>query len=361
MQKRFILSLLTFALGIVFIFSGYIKLFPIEPFELNFVEQGFLNWTLAPFASRFLIALEIFLGVMLLVQLRVKFILKTTMYLLAFFTVYLIYAILKDGNTGNCGCFGTYLQMTPLQSIIKNIILFIVSFFLFKINDEKESLIKGNLLLCLLLTAILPINLYFAWIPFLASTLNFIVLEGLLIYVSAIQIVAIKYNSKPLYKLLTIFVGISAVAIPFAVNPPDLFVIETYDFGKLNYSLKGEKLNEFTTKKIDKNWKEGKKIIAFLSLTCPHCRDMAFKLHIIKKQQPQLNILFVYGGNIFDKNIFLAKAKCADMPAIDMTIEEMVKISGPFFPTVVGINNGNVIKKWSVATMTENEALEFFD
>jgi hypothetical protein len=48
------------------------------------------------------------------------------------------------------------------------------------------------------------------------------------------------------------------------------------------------------------------------------------------------------------------------MPAIDMMLNEMVKISGPFFPTVVGINNGVVIKKWSVSTLTENEAIEFF-
>ena len=67
----------------------------------------------------------------------------------------------------------------------------------------------------------------------------------------------------------------------------------------------------------------------------------------------------MYGGNIQDKNNFITKAKCADMPAIDMGIDEMVKISGPFFPTVVGLNNGLVTKKWTVVSVNENELVEF--
>ena len=300
-KKIFLSSILTL-LGLTFIASGYLKLFPIEPFELNFVEQGFFSLALAPFAARFLIALEIFLGVMLILQQHIKVILKTTIALLIFFTLYLTYSIVKDGNTGNCGCFGTYLQMTPLQSIFKNIALLLVSFMLLKVKFEKKY--KHKIIL---------------WLAIIAS-----------------------------------------ISIPFALNPPDLFVIETYDFGKVNYPLKADKFDDYNIKKIDADWEKGKKIIAFLSLTCPHCRDMAFKLHLLKKKNPSLKILFIYGGVEADKQNFLNKCVCADMPSIRMDMNDIVKISGPVFPTVVGLNNGNVIKKWSIITLTEPEANQFF-
>ena len=112
-------------LGLVFILSGYLKLYPIESFELNFIDLGVGNWYTAPFIARLLIASEFFLGLMLVFnQSLKKFTLKATIALLLFFTAYLGIQIIREGNTGNCGCFGTYLQMTPLESILKNILSF---------------------------------------------------------------------------------------------------------------------------------------------------------------------------------------------------------------------------------------------
>ena len=48
--------------GATFVFSGVAKLFPIEPFEIVFVDLGIENFFIASIIARFIIALEIFLG-----------------------------------------------------------------------------------------------------------------------------------------------------------------------------------------------------------------------------------------------------------------------------------------------------------
>ena len=93
-------------LGLLFIYSGYTKINPIEPFEYTFVDLGIINWTLAPFVARFMIGLEFFIGLMLFFNLYLKkFTVKLTAITLVIFTIYLLVMILREGNNGNCGCF----------------------------------------------------------------------------------------------------------------------------------------------------------------------------------------------------------------------------------------------------------------
>src|SRR5690554_1640604 len=116
MIKKGVLVFLCILMGAVFIFSGYTKLYPIEPFEYTFVDIGMAGWQLAPFVARLLIGLEFLIGVLLVFNLHLrKIIYKTGIALLLFFSVYLVLLIFFTGNKGNCGCFGSHLEMTPLQ------------------------------------------------------------------------------------------------------------------------------------------------------------------------------------------------------------------------------------------------------
>ena len=59
-------------MGMVFLYSGYTKLYPIEPFELTFVDLGIGGWRLAPFIARFMIGLEFMIGLLLMLSLYIK-------------------------------------------------------------------------------------------------------------------------------------------------------------------------------------------------------------------------------------------------------------------------------------------------
>ena len=120
-------------MGLVFIYSGYTKLFPIEPFEYTFVDLGIGGWRLAPFIARFMIGLEFFIGLLLMANLYIKrFTVKLIAATLIIFCIYLIYVIINNGNNENCGCFGTAISMTPLQAIIKNAVMLVLCYFIYK-------------------------------------------------------------------------------------------------------------------------------------------------------------------------------------------------------------------------------------
>ena len=100
-------------MGAVFIYSGWTKMFPIEPFEYTFVDLGFINWQVAPFIARVLIGFEFLIGVFLLFNINLKLTYKIAIGTLVVFCIYLVLLIIIVGNKGNCGCFGDTIKMTP--------------------------------------------------------------------------------------------------------------------------------------------------------------------------------------------------------------------------------------------------------
>ena len=145
----------------MFIFSAISKLFPLEIFEYSLVYQGIANWTLAPILARCLICLELFLGLGLLFnQLLKQVILLATFVLLLFFNAYLGYVWFTQGNSGNCGCFGTLLPLTPFESILKNLVLLLITVFLYTTSSVKPWKYKAFLPL-LFLAILTTLVLYY--------------------------------------------------------------------------------------------------------------------------------------------------------------------------------------------------------
>lgn len=131
--------------GAVFIFSGSVK--AIDPLGLaykmqEFFEvwagQGILKDTMmwlnehALLFSVLMIALEVVLGVALLLGWRIKLISLLLLLLMLFFTFLTSY-VLFSGKIRACGCFGDCIPLTPIQTFTKDIILLLlVLLILFK-------------------------------------------------------------------------------------------------------------------------------------------------------------------------------------------------------------------------------------
>ena len=75
-------------------------------------------------------------------------------------------------------------------------------------------------------------------------------------------------------KALYIALSLSSIALPFILNPIELSYAEAYlNKPKNNYTLELDSLyKSIKTDTSSKNLSKGKHIIAFMSLTCPHCR-----------------------------------------------------------------------------------------
>jgi hypothetical protein len=281
-------------LGLIFLYSGYSKLDPvIETFEFTFVDIGIANWYTAPVIARILIGLEFFLGILLLLNFELRrFTLPFTIALLVFFIVYLCALIFSEGNEGNCGCFGERLKMTPLQAIFKNLIMIIGSLAVYFMH-------KG-------------------W-----ST---------------------RYRL-----LLYSFTALSALIVPFIANPIDYSYTSNNLEEKVNYPLELDLLYvPEDTAKVEipqTELRKGKHVIAFLSLTCPHCRIAAKKFRVMKKNDPGLPLYFVLNGDKNNYAPFIGDTRADNIPSSFCLGKTFVRLASTHLPRIYYLDNGIVVKK----------------
>jgi thiol-disulfide isomerase/thioredoxin len=136
----FILVLL---LGAVFVFSAVTKFISIEPFEWTFMDMG-LPGNIAFFLARFFIGFEFALAFLLIFALFLRrFTYPLTQAFLLVMTLYLAIILITKGNKGDCGCFGDALPMSPLQSILKNVVLIAWTYLLQRIYTPKPYRFAG--------------------------------------------------------------------------------------------------------------------------------------------------------------------------------------------------------------------------
>merc|ERR1711991_877901 len=125
-------------LGITFLFSAYTKAVAPGFFEITLMDQGIApERSIARYLSRFFIGLEFALGLLMLLPFYVKQLMQFTFLLLGGFTIHLIY-LWSIGDTENCGCFGEMISMTPEQSILKNLVMILVAFVVYKTTQIRQ-------------------------------------------------------------------------------------------------------------------------------------------------------------------------------------------------------------------------------
>ena len=127
-------------LGLLFIVSAILKLFPIEAFDAKILEQvPFISWTFSMVLARAIIGFELTLGILIIAGLWMKKIVyPITLATLAFFTLILIYSLIRFGNQPNCGCFGELLPFSNIESLFKNLVLIGLTFYLYKKSIHKS-------------------------------------------------------------------------------------------------------------------------------------------------------------------------------------------------------------------------------
>lgn len=281
--------LLSTILGLVFLYSAYTKLEPIEPFEYTFVDMGIVGWKLAPFVARFMIGLEFFIGFLLMFGLYIKrFTIKLTIASLIMFSVYLIVVMIQSGNNGNCGCFGTAIAMTPMQALIKNIIMLALS-----------------------------LVLYFYY-------------DGL--------------NYQKAGKGVFVILFLSSFALPHILNYVDLSFSEAYLTKKEDhFKLELDSLYKYAKiHPAPKSLSEGKHIIAFMSMTCPHCRIAAKKMRLMKENNPNIPMYLVLNGDYKKIQPFFDDTKARNIEYSILNGSSFIYLAGLQMPMIYMVNNSVV-------------------
>ncbi len=162
-KKQIFLFILSALLGAVFIFSAYTKIDPISYFEFTIFSQLPVSQSMAAFMARFFIGLEAGIGLLLMANIfgSKKWVLFSSMLLLIAFTIHLFFLYFTVGNDVNCGCMGNIIKMSPLASVVKNIVMMAVVFILIKFRNNDHK--KGYNWLSIIVLALLIVIPYFAF------------------------------------------------------------------------------------------------------------------------------------------------------------------------------------------------------
>ncbi len=274
-------------ISFLFLLSAVAKLYPsayfaISTFEVKQLYPMGFSESFAPYFSRILIGTEFALGILILQRnFLQKLVIPVTILMLAVFTTHLtIVSFQSGGNTGNCGCFGSLLPMTPIQAILKNIfaiILLVILFFI--ISKKNES--KNNFWI-LTTTTLGAILMLFMMAPIQPPVNNF-------------SVSAMPDNKSAASEPVQ---NINPVVVPAEIPVVKKDTIKKGKIAKkevvevaLNEPAKHKSGYASYFSKID----SGKKTLCFFVPGCEHCRATAKELTALKQKDntAPISILFM--------------------------------------------------------------------
>ncbi|MGC8739507.1 MAG: MauE/DoxX family redox-associated membrane protein [Candidatus Hydrogenedens sp.] len=128
------------ALGLIFLTSAILKILEINRFCVQIYAYGVISQKeILPWIATITISIEISLGLLFLLSFPLKRLTMTVNTLLLLtFTSLILYAWIFN-NLQDCGCFGK-IEMGPRESIIKNLILILISIACFSgVNPIEEK------------------------------------------------------------------------------------------------------------------------------------------------------------------------------------------------------------------------------
>jgi hypothetical protein len=298
-SKNVIGIILNAIIGINFLFSAYAKIPSMEVFGWTIAESTFFNWTLSEWLARLIIGLELFLGLIFILQIFIKRIaIPFSAILLVLFSLYLSYILFAYGNEANCGCYGEMIPLSTKESLIKNgiilVLLFLANRFAFQINFTFQW-----------------------WILLLLAALSF--------------------------------------GFPFYADPPASIIL----FNKQEVKTKNFPVHLIadSTEYLDAS----KKIIALVSPTCKYCKKAAKRMGIMKKRFPELPFQLVMTGHRDHITAFLEETRSQNIPLIFIDsvalFQQMNARNG--VPTIKWIEDSTVIKRSTYYSLNEKEVLEW--
>ncbi len=322
---------------IMFMVSGIAKMFPIWAFEKQFVDLGFASWCNAPYFARFIIALEIAIGIGILQPHFLKrFVIPVTVILLAAFCVHLSMQMYAHGAmTGNCGCFGQLIPMTPLEAFIKNVVCIALLIYLYKhVNDREKGQNKFVYIILIYLASALFMFVFFPFSP--CKNIETVVPE-----VSLTDSVKNLPEAKDTTNTTAVKQG-NTDNKDAAIKDSTPIVVE--EKGPPKIKSRYSSVSTFSNKKVDLD--AGKKILCLFAAGCDHCRHTAKELHLLAKKISLPPIYVIFMNEEIDQIPDFFKEAETKFPYTIIEVPAFWNLIGSNAdtPGVVFLWNGNIIK-----------------
>ncbi|TVZ53412.1 BT_3928 family protein [Dokdonia sp. Hel_I_53] len=191
---KILTHIVRFIVGILFIFSGFIKLN--DPLGFSYKLQEYFSPEvlslefLSPYAlliAIILVIVEILLGIALLIGHRKKIVLWLLLAMIAFFTFLTFYSAYFNKVT-DCGCFGDAIPLVPWESFAKDVILLVLIVFLIlhqKFIQPAFAKMVNSIIIFIAFIACMAFGYYvlmhLPWLDFRAYKVGNNISEGMII------------------------------------------------------------------------------------------------------------------------------------------------------------------------------------
>jgi len=333
--KKYLPRTIRIIISFLFLISAVAKLYPspyfaISTFEVKQLYPLGFSEDFAVFFSRILIGIELALGILLLQNnfLR-RIVVPSTILMLVVFTVHLgIDTIQTGGNSGNCGCFGSLLPMTPIEAIIKNIVAIILLIIYLYITPKTVK--EGN-------------NF---WV---LSTITFASILALFMIAPIqpkVEEIATEEIETPLENTETIETQPTETV---AITPAETTVTEEVPTETAKQVVDEPAKVKSGYAQYFSNIDQGKKILALFVPGCEHCRDVAKELAEMKKKDknfPQVQVVFMNEEPEKIPDFFSFAGTTYPYKIIEVIPFWKLLGSGKDTPGIIYFWNGNKIKEW---------------
>lgn len=284
---------LRIVVSFLFIISAIAKMYPspyfaISTFEVKQLYPLGFSETIAPWFSRTLIGIEMALGLLLLQSnFLKKIIIPATVLLLTIFIGHLSYqTFLSGGNTGNCGCFGELIPMTPIEAILKNIVAIGLLIWLYKLLPQTSN---GKIWILPVVTLATIAGIYFL-APIKKITNDFVVTpETEMKADTTTSLTDTTTTPKNVEEINT-----SANKTKDTLQTSK--VVETKEIKKEVVPTNEPIPHKSGYAKFFPNIDKGRKTLCFFVPGCDHCRAAAKELTELKSKNPdfpEISILFM--------------------------------------------------------------------
>lgn len=161
--------------------------------------------------------------------------------------------------------------------------------------------------------------------------------------------------SNKIINISAIFIFLAVASLPFIIyglpeNKPNWLNKNKF---KLDLSPIYNKKNTEIIPTI--NLQQGKHILAFLSLSCPHCRIAARKMKIMATRNSNIPFYFIIAG----KNKYLAsfwkETNAESIPHTKLDADSFTNMIGYSWPVIYFINNDTVEANTTYIALDQKE------
>ncbi|MES2747282.1 MAG: MauE/DoxX family redox-associated membrane protein [Bacteroidota bacterium] len=330
--KTYIAWSIRILVAFLFIVSAIAKMYPspyfaISTFEVKQLYTLGFSENIAPYFSRTLIGIELAMGFLLLQKHFLKrFIIPMTILLLAVFVGHLTYVtFLSGGNSGNCGCFGELIPMTPIEAIIKNIIAIGLLVYLYYLLPKETA--KHNF-----------------WI---LTTVLFATVLGIYM-IAPIQPIASNFTVTPMEEVVEDTITQASSPIDSIASETPIAEIKKDTIKKVVVENVNEpKKVKSGNAKFFQGIDNGKKLLCYFVPGCDHCRDAAKELTEMRKKDaslPAVSIIFMNEEADLIPAFFKEAGATYPYTIIEIIPFWNILGSGKDTPGVKYLWNGNEIK-----------------